>query len=258
MPIALYVSLTFATVRYANLKSRTVDLVGDYAGDELFLIEGDSLLYHVFSNDRLDFDPGMQMLHATYLVEHFLRALHQRGCKFHVVFFQNNASLCVPPFSLPYLRSKYLLAREAIIQHLQNNLKVAASSIAVNIFGSYETPAFKEYLQESGTYFFMCHDGSSSEVETTTDSDSESDSTIEFENLGADDEDDTDSEEAYRWIPMNTHIWDFRIMINWFIRQRYNIALIDGLECRDTKVSSLLITVEWASVTRIHDNRLWQ
>lgn len=41
--------------RYGSLSSRRVDLVGDYAGQELFLIEGDSLLLHCLSDPRLDF-----------------------------------------------------------------------------------------------------------------------------------------------------------------------------------------------------------
>ncbi|KAB8067411.1 hypothetical protein BDV29DRAFT_163399 [Aspergillus leporis] len=36
---------------YKTLYSRTLDLVGDYAGDELFILEGDSLLLYCFSDD---------------------------------------------------------------------------------------------------------------------------------------------------------------------------------------------------------------
>ena len=42
--------------RYGRLSVRRVDLVGDYAGQELFLIEGDSLLLRCFSDADLDFD----------------------------------------------------------------------------------------------------------------------------------------------------------------------------------------------------------
>jgi hypothetical protein len=35
---------------------RILDLVGDYAGRELFLVEGDSLLRACFEDDRIDFD----------------------------------------------------------------------------------------------------------------------------------------------------------------------------------------------------------
>ena len=40
---------------YENVRSRVVDLVGDYAGKELFLVEGDSLLLECFRDERLDF-----------------------------------------------------------------------------------------------------------------------------------------------------------------------------------------------------------
>jgi hypothetical protein len=41
---------------YDASKPMWIDLVGDYAGKELFLVEGDSLLRECFEDDRLDFD----------------------------------------------------------------------------------------------------------------------------------------------------------------------------------------------------------
>ena len=41
---------------YAKVLTRWVDLVGDYAGNELFLIEGESLLLHCFSISKVDLD----------------------------------------------------------------------------------------------------------------------------------------------------------------------------------------------------------
>jgi hypothetical protein len=41
---------------YENLLSRRVDIVGDYAGNELFLIEGDSVLLNCFCDAKIDFD----------------------------------------------------------------------------------------------------------------------------------------------------------------------------------------------------------
>jgi len=40
---------------YHSLFSRRVDLICDYAGNELFLIELDSLLLLCFSDPRIDF-----------------------------------------------------------------------------------------------------------------------------------------------------------------------------------------------------------
>jgi len=39
---------------YLELQNRTLDLVGDYAGNELFLLEGDSLLLECFGDPRID------------------------------------------------------------------------------------------------------------------------------------------------------------------------------------------------------------
>lgn len=41
---------------YDACKPMWIDLVGDYAGKELFLVEGDSLLRECFEDDRIDFD----------------------------------------------------------------------------------------------------------------------------------------------------------------------------------------------------------
>jgi hypothetical protein len=40
---------------YKSIFSRRVDLVGDYAGSETFLIEFDSLLLQCFFNSKLNF-----------------------------------------------------------------------------------------------------------------------------------------------------------------------------------------------------------
>ena len=50
--------------RYGRLSVRRVDLVGDYAGQELFLLEGDSLLLRCFSDPDLDFDRKLQVLYS--------------------------------------------------------------------------------------------------------------------------------------------------------------------------------------------------
>lgn len=41
---------------YDACKPIWIDLVGDYAGKELFLVEGDSLLRECFEDERIDFN----------------------------------------------------------------------------------------------------------------------------------------------------------------------------------------------------------
>jgi hypothetical protein len=40
---------------YDSTRPMFIDLVGDYAGKELFLVEGDSLLRECFEDERVDF-----------------------------------------------------------------------------------------------------------------------------------------------------------------------------------------------------------
>lgn len=49
-------ALHLQCTRYERLPARQVDLVGDFAGNELFLIEGDSLLLQCIGNSDVNFD----------------------------------------------------------------------------------------------------------------------------------------------------------------------------------------------------------
>ncbi|KAF1981705.1 P-loop containing nucleoside triphosphate hydrolase protein [Aulographum hederae CBS 113979] len=228
---------------YQQLLSRRVDLVGDYAGNELFMIEGDSLLLHCFSDPRLDFQNGLQLLHAAYNVEAFLNGLLRRKCNFDIVFFEEHEPLCVPPFAVAD-KAKYLLARAAVIRHLQVNLTAAHPEIRVQVFKNVEAPDFVQYRDAAGLYFMMCHDGailpslkpalieqgartraSSVDGEATVDGDSE------------DDEDFPDDFVAHAEDAKGA----LRNMICLFVFQGYNVALINGLEWMDTKVMTVVL-----------------
>ncbi|KIW83228.1 hypothetical protein Z517_02473 [Fonsecaea pedrosoi CBS 271.37] len=236
---------------YDGLYSRTVDLVGDYAGDELFIIEGDSLLLHSFSDDKLDFSPGLQLLHATYIVENFLRALLQRKCKFNLVFFNKHAHLCIPRNTPAHLRSRYLLAREANIQHFKCNISLTTSSLEVKVFDSYSSQDFDKYLASTGAYFFMCHDGSFPSLDVQDKSEDDGDNTQNQALSELQPNIDTariSKEDKVTAQPMSQETrFDYarkvalRRMIHWFIGHSYNIALVTTVEFRDTKVMAMIV-----------------
>ncbi len=50
---------------YDGTRPMYIDLVGDYAGKELFLVEGDSLLRECFEDERIDFDSKLARTQET-------------------------------------------------------------------------------------------------------------------------------------------------------------------------------------------------
>ena len=215
---------------YRRLLSRRVDLVGDYAGNELFLIDGDSLLLRCFSDKNLDFNHGFQMLHAAYNVELFLHQLVKRKCNFRLVFFNSSRDLCIPHASSSSNASKYRLARAAIIRHLQCELKAVDTAIPVNEFPSHDSSDFAQYLRDASPYFIMIHDGATSADRLSKPM--------------------TETQEQEE--PVNQRL-KLREMILSFIGRGYNVALVNGLEWRDTKVMTMVMeTRHRAELPEVH------
>lgn len=200
------------------MSSRRVDLVGDYAGSELFIVEGDSLLLRSFSDAKLDFDEGFQLLHAIYAAEYLIKGLVQRKCNFHLVFFDDHEHLCVPENAALVNQSKYLLARSVLLRHLRKHLPQSHPTIHVHNFNSAAGPDFREYLMQSGAYFMLCHDGANPTLPSGKSSETSDDNIKSHE----------DNEYSKKVA--------FRSLICLMINRGYNVALINGLEWMDTKV----------------------
>ncbi|KAK5987164.1 putative helicase [Cladobotryum mycophilum] len=210
---------------YSELNPHTVDLVGDIAGREPFIIHGESLLRHCLTESDVNFDgedimqrsasaawratantetDGFQILHAVYAVERFLSNLHKRGCDFDIVFFRNLRHLCVA--SADENPHKYHLARAIIIQHLTRYAQSSAKGgtrASVLEFESPRSEDFIRYLKPLPIHFILCHEG--------------------------DDEDD-----------MDTTL--LRYMIYEFVARGKNVAVINSLEWKSSKVFAPLIS----------------
>ncbi|KAL8999974.1 MAG: hypothetical protein Q9188_005773, partial [Gyalolechia gomerana] len=254
---------------YGKLSTRRVDLVGDYAGQELFIVDGDGLLLRCFDDPDLDFDGmiclrvyvelqdlqsfsrshlvlrhallttywrtvGFQLLHAVYAVEHFLQGLLQRKCVFHIVFFDVHEHLCIPRATHSTLHEKYLLARAVIMRHLTLNLPNSHPVIKVLNFESALDHAFQKYLTASGAYFIMTHDGANP-VPLERDPRLLKNDGL---NLGL-----IEHEDLQRRAALRTTIF-------YFINHGYNVALIDGLEWMDTKLKGKQIMTMVVEGTR--------
>ena len=168
---------------------------------------------------------GFQLLHAVYNVEHFLQNLRQRRCNFHIVFFEDHESLCVPPKTASHTTSKLLLARAAVKRHLEANVaELTLPSIELHTFRSTSDEAFARYLFTTGVYFVMCHDGAFNNSTQTL-------STSDHRMNGSAPRDEFETSRKAR----------FRGMILLLLSWGYNIALINGLEWHDTKVMTEVV-----------------
>lgn len=98
------------TTHFTTLHPAWVDILA-MSGQELFVIDGDSLISYVLQDSTLQLaktgDPSYQLLHATYLIEHLLHQLIKRDCIFDVVFF-NSESTHRPIQSLLFLSQNAL------------------------------------------------------------------------------------------------------------------------------------------------------
>lgn len=213
---------------YSKLYSRRVDLVGDFAGSERFLVHGESLLLQCFSDSSLDFDSGYQLLHASYAVEKFLYGLVSRRCNFHIAFFDDYQDLCIPQHASPDNSEKYLLAREAIIRHLQINLEDSHPEIEVQRFSSTFSETFTEYLRTTDIYFVLCHDGASvSDLRRRA---------ILPKELNVLEDEAKDLPERQK-----TYKAAYRTLIYGLMQRGYSTALVNGLEWQDTKVITAVL-----------------
>ncbi|EMD67323.1 hypothetical protein COCSADRAFT_110960 [Bipolaris sorokiniana ND90Pr] len=213
---------------YSNLYSRRVDLVGDFAGSERFLVHGESLLLQCFSDPHLDFDPGYQLLHASYTVEKYLQGLLSRSCNFHIAFFDEHQEFCVPQDASPAVSEKYLLARAAIIRHLKVNLPDAVPETEVHTFASVSSDEFAEYLRATDIYFVLCHDGASfTDIRKRM---------LLHKDLGSLKDEVPGAKGRHQ-----SYKSSFRTFIYSMMQRGYSAALVNGLEWQDTKVVTTVL-----------------
>ncbi|KAK6337775.1 hypothetical protein TWF696_001255 [Orbilia brochopaga] len=143
---------------YGSLRPLLLDLVGDYAGQELFFIEGDSLVLHILQDARIQVEDGPEVVHGVYAMEKFLADLKRRGCNFHVVFFEEHKFLTFNHATVAADRAwRFVLIREAFIRHLEQSL-AADNPVKVHWFQSTADAAFDRYLADAKPYFCMAHD----------------------------------------------------------------------------------------------------
>ncbi|KAK6533932.1 hypothetical protein TWF281_005275 [Arthrobotrys megalospora] len=200
-----YEGLNKVSSWYGSLRPLLLDLVGDFAGQELFFIEGDSLCHHIFNDTRIAIDNGPQVATAIYVLERFLENLRQRGCNFHIVFFEAHKYLCFNQSKTDRDRAwRYILVREAVIRHLEETLS-ADNAVKVFHYVSLHNSDFEEYLQSWKPYFALAHDVPG-----------------------------FDADHKEQHLMQSGILWRL-------LSKGYNVALLDKIEFKDSKVMTLVV-----------------
>lgn len=172
------------------------------------------------------------------MVEKLLNDLILRKCRFHILCFQQNEFLCVPAAADSDDAPKYRLARAVIMRHLLSNVP-GDCGIKFHSFESFNEKEFGDFLEASDAYFVMIHDGAVAGHLKSKGSKGTTDSEIEGgldnipgifrkakEPLG------TNTKAPARTI---TNKFWLRVMISWFLTNRYNVALINEMQFLDSK-----------------------
>ena len=89
-------------------------------------------------------------------METFLDNLKRRGCKFHVLWFDDHEGLCIPASAKQ--PEAYLLTRTVLIKHLARHGVLGGKLLSFQ-FPSMESAGYDQYIKENAVYFFLCLNG---------------------------------------------------------------------------------------------------
>lgn len=114
----------------------------------------------------LTFPDGFQLLHAVHAVESFLRKLADRGCNFHVLWFDKYEDLSVPRDVPENQAYKYLLTRTVLMQHLANPSNLGRDQVPYSYrFSDLNSAACRGYLNANAVHFILCSHGNATKTE---------------------------------------------------------------------------------------------
>ncbi|KAG9050595.1 hypothetical protein FS837_004120 [Tulasnella sp. UAMH 9824] len=145
---------------YSKLNPRWMDLLGDYVGNELFLIDGDAICQQALNDPLLALgksqDCSFQLLHAVWNVEKLVSEFVSRRCNFEIVFFEGNEHLTLygGADTGRFVVSSRRLARTILKIHLQR------LGVVVTSFESPEDKSWALFTDSKQPMCLLCNDGS--------------------------------------------------------------------------------------------------
>ncbi|EIW61285.1 P-loop containing nucleoside triphosphate hydrolase protein [Trametes versicolor FP-101664 SS1] len=138
-------------------RGRWMDLIGDYAGSEPFVVDGEALLQLVLDDPLLALgrtdDVSFQIVHAIYTMERVLHEISSRSASFEIVFWHDRRFLTLQIGEDEHTSSSRTLARSILFNHL------SALDIPVHTFLDTSDPAWLAYRMHTKPMFVMTNDG---------------------------------------------------------------------------------------------------
>ncbi|KAF8636971.1 hypothetical protein AX17_003132 [Amanita inopinata Kibby_2008] len=138
-------------------RARWMDLLGDYAGNELFILDGESLVQSVLDNPLLALgkdDCSFQILHAYFLLEQAILEFKKRSANFEIVFWQAYRHATIKTGYNDFIAASRSLARIMLYKHL---LKI--DGISVHVFNDFDDREWMRYRVLKNPMFVMANDG---------------------------------------------------------------------------------------------------
>ncbi|KAG9019792.1 hypothetical protein FRB90_007935 [Tulasnella sp. 427] len=145
---------------YSKLNPRWMDLLGDYAGKEFFIIDGDSVIQKALNDPLLALgnsqDSSFQLLHAVWSVEQLISEFVTRRCNSEIVFFECNEDLTIygGEDTSSFVVSSRRLARTVLKAHLER------LPIGVKSFKAPSDDLWKSFVNTKQPMCILCNDGS--------------------------------------------------------------------------------------------------
>ncbi|KAI9000928.1 P-loop containing nucleoside triphosphate hydrolase protein [Trametes punicea] len=140
-----------------NRRGRWMDLIGDYAGSEPFVVDGEALIQLVLDDPLLALgrkeDVSFQIAHAIYSLERVLLEISRRSESFEIVFWHERRFLTLLYGDDDYVSSSRSLARTILFNHL------TSLQIPLHTFRDTSDPAWLSYQQHKKPMFVMTDDG---------------------------------------------------------------------------------------------------
>jgi len=141
---------------YAELTLRHEDIGAD--NDQIFLIDGDSLLHEILMDPLIDWEHGGQFLHVLYALERYVQRFQEGGRVFRFVFFHAFGGVAFA--DAPLIQ----IIRETAIRHLRERLRVPVSQ-----FHNWWEAPFHAFLERVDPAFILVGDGAGAAASASAD-----------------------------------------------------------------------------------------